>query len=137
HMLNTPYVNQKGTGYLVCDNGVYALNPAVPIYTDVDDFTAAYQAGQRAVPDATIKHYEAACRLYTGTFLVEDLYADWSQIRREQLVQLYLTMCADLAEYCLANGRYDAAIGWASSVVQENRCDESAYRQLMIAYAAS
>jgi DNA-binding SARP family transcriptional activator len=136
-MLNEQYVGHKGAGYLLCDNGMYALNPAVPIYTDVDDFIAAYEAGRRAAPDAVIEHYERACRIYSGPFLVEDLYADWSQIRREQLIQLYLTMCARLAEHCLIHERYDAAISWASSILQENRCDEAAYRQLMIAYAAS
>jgi DNA-binding SARP family transcriptional activator len=136
-MLNSPYVNQKGTGYLVCDNGVYELNTAVAIHIDVDDFVLAYQAGQHTTPPTAIEHYENACQLYIGPFLVEDLYADWSQIRREQLVQMYLTMCAALVEHCLANERYDPAIDWAGRILSENRCDEAAYRQLMRAYSAT
>jgi DNA-binding SARP family transcriptional activator len=136
-MLNAQNIQQKGTGYLVYDNGMYALNPAAHIHTDVDDFVATYQAGRYAAHQQAIENYEAACRLYTGPFLVEDLYADWSQIRREQLVQMYLTMCARLVEDCLASERYDAAIDWGGRILSENRCDEVIYRQLMFAYAAT
>lgn len=136
-MLSAPNLHQKGTGYLVYDNGVYSLNPAAQVHTDVDDFVAAYQTGRYAAHEQVIENYEAACRLYTGPFLVEDLYADWSQIRREQLVQMYLTMCAKLAENCLANERYDTGIDWASRILSENRCDEAVYRQLMLAYATT
>jgi DNA-binding SARP family transcriptional activator len=68
--------------------------------------------------------------------LLDDLYADWSQIRREQLTQNYLTMCRALAANAFANRRYDQVVRWITMILEDNRCDEAAYRQLMSAYAA-
>lgn len=133
--LNGDYVREKGMGYLLCENGAYQLNPAVRIEIDADAFMEQYRAGQRAGGAAAVPHFEAACRLYTGPYLTEDLYADWSVIRREQLAQAYLTMCAALAGRYLDDGALDEAARWANATLAENRCDEVAYRQLMCAYA--
>lgn len=135
--LNAGLSLAKGAGYIVCEGNLYQLNPATRIRVDVDTFVEAYQAGRRAPSSTMIARYEAACQLYAGPLLVEDLYADWTQIRREQLVQMYGEMCAALADDCLERGRYEAAIDWASRTLHENRCDEAAYRRLMLAYAGA
>ena len=133
--LNGNYEQQKGMGYLRYENGAYQLNQAVTIQVDIDDFMALYRAGEQTTGTEAAQHFEAACRLYTGPFLAEDLYADWSLIRREQLTQFYLNMCNSLAEHYLAEERPEEAAKWARAVLEENRCDEAAYRQLMQAYA--
>lgn len=135
--LNGEYAHQKGAGYLVHENGFYGLNPVATIEIDADKLLAGYAAGQRAWGSGAIAHYGAACHLYTGPFLSEDIYADWSQIRREQLTQAYLTMCATLAAHYESNGCFDAAVGWTLKILEENRCDEAAYRRLMRAHAAA
>jgi DNA-binding SARP family transcriptional activator len=130
--LNNGYVSDAGGGYILCNNGVYQLNPAVPIRTDVDEFLAFYRAGkQQPGIGAAVAHYEAACHLYKGAFLTEDLYVDWPIIQREQLNQAYLTMCGALSEHYLAIGSYEDAAKWASAILKENNCDEVAHRQLM------
>jgi DNA-binding SARP family transcriptional activator len=80
-------------------------------------------------------HYEGACKLYTGPFLPEDLYANWSFVQREQLSQTNLAMCSALAEYYIDAGRYEDAIKWATTILKEDHCDEAAHRQLMRTYA--
>ena len=135
--LNAGLSLAKGAGYIVCEGNLYQLNPATRIRVDVDTFVEAYQAGRRAPSATMIARYEAACQLYAGPLLVEDLYADWTQIRREQLVQMYGEMCAALADDCLERGHYEAAIDWARHTLHENRCDEAAYRRLMLAYAGA
>jgi DNA-binding SARP family transcriptional activator len=134
--LNNGYTNDPGGGYIICKNGVYQPNPATSIKTDVDTFLLFYQAGRQRGGEERIAHFEKACHLYKGPFLAEDLYADWTFVRREQLSQKFLTMCHALAKHYLATGHYEAAVHWASAVIEENRCDEEAYRQLMQAYAA-
>jgi DNA-binding SARP family transcriptional activator len=74
--------------------------------------------------------------LYSGPFLAEDLYADWAFMRREQLAQYHVTMCNALTSHALAAGRYAAAAQWAAAMLEADRCNESALRQLMRAYAA-
>jgi len=123
-------------GYITCKNGVYQLNAEVAVYTDVNEFLSCYKRGIQEKENG-IALFERACRLYVGPFLVEDIYSDWSLIQREQLAQMYFTMCSALVEHFLRTGRYADAITWATATLKENRCDEAAYRQLMIAYAAN
>ena len=134
--LNHGYVKDSGGGYILCKNRVYELNPLVPLRTDVDEFLEYYQAGRQSSGNVMVAYYKRACDLYTGPFLSEDLYTDWSFIRRKQLNQVYLTMCNALAEYCLEAGRYEYAMRWIGAMLKENRCDEGAHQQLMRAYAA-
>lgn len=135
--LNRGYENNQGGGYILCRNQVYLLNPAIPIQSDVDEFLAFYQVGRQARGSAMAAQYEKACHLYTGPFLTEDLYANWSFMRREQLSQVYLAMCNSLAEYYLEMGCYEDTIKWARAILKENLYDEAAHRYLIRAYALS
>jgi len=134
--LNQGYDCDPGGGYILCRNQLYQINSSVTLQTDVDKFLTLYQAGQRANPPEMIVDYEHACRLYRGPFLTEDLYESWSTRRREQLSQTYLTMCNVLSTHFLEAAHYERAAHWAKAILDENRCDEDAHRQLMRAYAA-
>ena len=132
--LNSGYEGISGGGYILCKQGAYQINPSVSLSTDVEEFVSLYQAGQHA--GDTIALYEQACALYTGPFLTEDLYADWYSLRREQLSHMYLTMCNTLVEEFTKLRHYERAITWAIALLEENGCDEDAYRHLMCLYAA-
>jgi DNA-binding SARP family transcriptional activator len=127
----------KGGGYICCEDGIYQINPSVAVHCDVDAFLIAYTLGRKEEGASAAAHFEVACRLYKGPFLVEDIYADWSVIRREQLAHMYLTMCASLSTYAIETHHYEDAIQWATSILTENRCDEGAYRCLMLAHASA
>jgi DNA-binding SARP family transcriptional activator len=132
--LNEGYASGRGGGYVLCENGIYSLNPAVDVDVDVDRFLSCIQAGERATGEVAIAHFEAACRLFTGPFLPEDLYVDWSQFQREQLTRRYMTACGVLARHHLGVGRFDEAVAWATRLLEEDRCHEEAYRQIMRAH---
>jgi DNA-binding SARP family transcriptional activator len=127
--------SEPSRSYIVCKNRVYALNASVAIQTDVDEFLHCYHTGQRGAAER-VTLYEKACQLYTGPFLAEDLYADWSFIQREQLTRAYLTMRNELTDYYLKAGRYEEAAQSAHAVLKENRCDEAAHRHLIQVYIA-
>jgi DNA-binding SARP family transcriptional activator len=122
-------------GYILCKQGVYQLNPAVAWHSDVEEFLALYDAGGKASGKAAASYYERACSLYTRPFLMEDLYADWSFPRREQLRQIRREMCSALATHYLEIRSYEQASRWGALIIEENRCDEAAYQQLMHIYA--
>lgn len=124
-----------GQGYLVCHNHVYSLSPVAMIHTDVEAFQLYYQRGRRSSEERVV-FYEKACQLYTGPFLSEDLYADWSFFLREQFNQIYLTMCRALVTHYFEIHRYEEAARWATLILAQDRCDEAAHRQLMQIYAA-
>lgn len=121
--------------YILYKNRMYTLNPALSLQTDVDIFRAYYQQGQQQAEER-IFYYERACRLYSGPFLVEDLYADWSALQREKLCHSYLAMCSALAHHYLQTQRYAEAQTWATAMLTENRCDETAHRLLIQIYIA-
>jgi len=124
--------------YILCKNGTYSLNAAVAVHTDVEEFLCHYQAGKQMSEDQEkqVACYEQACALYTGSFLPEDIYADWSSQQREQLAQTYLTMCGILTDHYLKVKRYEDAAQTAQAILKENRYDEAAHRQLIRTYAA-
>lgn len=134
--LNSGFDCDPGGGYILCKNRVYQLNPLISLRTDVDEFLAFYQLGQQSGSDRAALQFEKACQLYTGPFLTEDLYADWSFMRREQLSHIYLSMCGTLAEYYLESGLYENTLKWATAILKENQSDEAAHRQLIRAYFA-
>jgi len=133
--LNQDYTGESGYGYLMSSNHVYHFNPAVEIRTDVDDFLHYYRVGQQK-SEERVALYEKACSLYRGIFLPEDAYADWSFIRREQLSQIYLSMCGTIADYYLKAKRFEDAANWAISMLKENHCDEKAHQNLIKIYSA-
>lgn len=134
--LNRDVVDRPGGGYILCKGQIYSLNPNVALHIDVDEFLALYHAGQAASGSEAMALYERACKLYSGPFLPEDLYAEWSFLTREELTKTYLTMCDALAEFALAHGNYHAAMQWANAILKVDRCEEQAHRQLIRAYAA-
>ncbi len=134
--LNSDYSSDPGGGYVLCKDQFYLLNPAAEIRTDVDEFLSLWQAAKQASGNEIPHLYARACCLYTDSFLIEDMYADWSFAKREQLSQTYLTMCRALLVYCLDAGYYEDAAKWAGEILKEDRCDEDAHRQLIRIYAA-
>jgi len=134
--LNNGYHCGLGEGYILCKDGVYQFNPLVTIRTDVDEFLSLWQAGRQSGESESAALYERACNLCSGPFLVEDMYADWSFIQREQLKQIYFTMCRFLAGYYLKIRRYEDAVKWAGAILREDHCDEAAHRQLILIYVA-
>ena len=133
--LNNSHGRAHKDGYILYKQRAYQLNPSIPLRIDVDDFLALYNAGNRAGRESAIGYYERACHIYSRPFLVEDIYADWSFVRREQLRQIHIYMCTALTEHYLAAHTYSKAAHWATVIIEENRCDEVAYRLLMKAYA--
>src|SRR6266704_6035784 len=121
--LNHGYTCEPGSGYIVCKNRVYYLNPAVAIRTDVDEFLQCYEA-ERRTNEERVAFYEKASSLYTGPFLSEDLYADWSFLQREHLNRIYLAMCSVLTDHYLRTERYEDAEKRATAILKVNRCDE-------------
>ncbi|HBE24966.1 MAG TPA: hypothetical protein DDW33_04680 [Ktedonobacter sp.] len=133
--LNSGYEHEAGSGYIVCKNSVYYLNKEITMHLDVDNFLHYFQQGQRT-SEGRVAFYEQACSLYTGPFLPEDIYADWSFLQREQLSQKYLAMCRVLAHHYQKMNHYEEAARWATLILKEDHCDEAAHRQLIQVFKA-
>jgi DNA-binding SARP family transcriptional activator len=122
-------------------DGCYMFNPAIPVWTDVEAFDAAWKAGARIersgdLPRA-IPHYEAAERLYRGDYFEDDSFEDWMLVRREELKETYLRVQDKLSHHWFAQGAIENAIdGWKKILVKDP-WREDVYRHLMVSFARS
>ncbi|HXX78292.1 MAG TPA: BTAD domain-containing putative transcriptional regulator [Ktedonobacteraceae bacterium] len=133
--LNRGYSCEPGSGYIMFKNRAYYLSTDVLIESDVDQFLHYYQTGRQA-KEERVAQYEKACSLYSGPFLLEDIYANWSFLQREHLSRVYIEMCKTLTDDYLKVKRYEDAERWATALLKENHCDEATHRKLMQIYAA-
>jgi DNA-binding SARP family transcriptional activator len=127
--------NQTKHRYIFCKNHTYFLDPAIALYTDVDEFLGYHSQGQRD-SEKRITSFEKACSLYRGPFLWEEIYADWSSSQRDQLALMYLNMCRALLEHYFQAKCYEVATSWAQAILKEDNCDEFAHQKLIQIYAA-
>jgi DNA-binding SARP family transcriptional activator/Tol biopolymer transport system component len=99
---------------------------------DADEFT---ELGQDALRTTDPKNYEAALSLYQDDLLPEDLYQDWTTIRREQLRTLHRKLVLKLARLNGTEGVYGQTIERLKELVTRDALDEEAHRELMRLYA--
>ena len=81
------FVAREGTAYRV--------RPEADLWVDATEFESACEAGLHGAlsgsdSEEALGNLRAALRLYTGDYLPEALYDDWSAETRERLLTLYL-----------------------------------------------
>jgi len=124
------YINRCGLAY--------GLDPDADLSIDAAEFRDGLRRAARletADPDAALGAYRAAIDLYTGEYLPDALYEDWSSLERERLQTLYLSGAMRLAALLLPRGGYQEAIDLCQSVLTLDRYWEEAYRIMMLSHA--
>ena len=128
-------VSAAGSPLLTVDGG-YLLSTDGTVALDVAAFEAAVSAGRRYLEtnslDQAIQAFEAACELYGGDFLAEDLYASWTFLERERLLQLNLSALMELAEAYALQGRYRRAVRLCEQILTVDPIREAVYYRLML-----
>ena len=122
-------------------DGTYSLTrDAADVWVDIEALTALWRRASRAESardaDAAYAGYREVEALYEGDFLEEDIYDDWTIIRREQLRDMYLDAVSKLAELAVRSGNHRDAIRYSHKVIDADPCREDAYRTLMLAHGA-
>ena len=125
------FVAREGTAYRV--------RPEADLWMDATEFERVCEAGLHGPlsgsgADETLGHLRAALRLYTGDYLPDALYDDWSAETRERLLTLYLRAADRLAGALIDRGQYDEALTACQAILAHDNCWERAYRQMMLAY---
>ena len=117
----------------------YGINSKVALYIDAEQFEHHWQAGKhlerQGKDEDAIAEYDAAVTLYEGDFLEDDIYEDWTLIRRETLKDKYLAILAKLADYSMQKADYDGAIVYCEKVLGKDCCREDVYHRLMTCYS--
>jgi LuxR family maltose regulon positive regulatory protein len=113
----------------------YFFNRSVHYWFDVEEFEEAIRRAQSvwaSDPAKAAKHYQSAVVLYGGDF-VQDLSTglDWCLLKREELLQKYLTALQRLGDYCHSAGSYADAVGFYERILEKDNYQESAYQGIM------
>jgi ATP/maltotriose-dependent transcriptional regulator MalT len=107
------------------------------VVVDVEAFLADARAGLAAVaagdPGALIPLARAEAA-YSGEFLEEDLYEDWSTVLREEARTTYLSVAMALADLALGAGDHEGAARYLLRVLARDPYDERAHLHLVAAY---
>lgn len=120
---------------VITSNGHFQINPEVSLWVDVEEFEQGWHAGWRLARAGHTKEalaeYERVEALYTGDYLADDVYADWTLLRRESLRDAYATILTMLATISFSEGDYPGSIIWAQKLLSQDNCREDAYRLLI------
>lgn len=133
HHLDDPFA------FIAREGTAYRLRPEADLWLDAAEFEAACEAGLRGPltgsgAQETLSRLRAALHLYTGDYLPEALYDDWSVEARERLLTLYLRAADRLAGALIDCNQYDEALTTCQAILAHDDCWERAYRLMMLAY---
>lgn len=125
--------------FVLFRQGSYALNPALRLWVDAEDFherlALARAAEQRGDLPAALAEYHAALATYQSALLLEDRYDDWLVPHRQSLQESFVQVLQRLRAHHLERGDLEACIGVATRLLEVDRCDEDAHRVLMRCYS--
>ena len=123
---------------IVYRNGSYGLNSNLDLWVDADEVEELWEQGVRFERDGrraeAAQRYEAAELRFRGDYLEDDLYEEWTLLRRETLRDAYLHLLGKLASWCMEDRDYGSCIARCHKLLAEDPYREDAYRLLMQCY---
>lgn len=118
------------------DDETYQFNRAVDYEYDVEKFMREISLAKNAEGlDAQIKHLKAAVSVYLGPFMPKGEQS-WIIAQREQYQQLFIENGLILANLLMQQGHHSTAIQYSKRILDQDPCNEAAYRLLMVIYAS-
>ena len=109
------------------------IRPDADVWVDADAFEQLLSEAAHA--DDPTELWEQADRLYAGEYLPVDLYVDWASQRREALLNRWTELQFNLSRSREQRGDVPGAVLALQRVLESDRCDERAARELMLLLA--
>ncbi len=117
-----------------CD-GFYRVAPVHRVETDVERFHALVEAGRSAEIgdrlDEAAALYRRAAATYTGEFLADCPYDDWTMLPREELRMAYVDLLDRWSGVLAAAGRDSECVEVGRLVLRQDACREDVHRLIM------
>jgi DNA-binding SARP family transcriptional activator len=137
---NVPCVELGFRDLVVMSGNNFQVNPDARLWVDAEAFERHWHSGWRLVQagfrEEAAHEYEQAESLYTGDYLEDDPYSDWTLLRREALRDAYAGILTMLATMSLGARDYTGTIIWAQKLLAQDNCHEDAYYLLMSSHVA-
>lgn len=118
--------------YILFKDDILTLNDAI-VWIDKDEFEHLIQLGRQQ--NDKLSYYEAARTLYQGDFLPDDIYEEWANSPRVNLMKAYADLLQRIAHIYTQRGDYNKAISCLRDHLTIDPTHEEAYRDLMCLYA--
>lgn len=107
------------------------LSPEVSL--DIDEFRACARSARSAKNRLDL--YEEAISLYKGDLLIEDRYAEWTEVPRRELRDLHNDLLVELSQLYAAEGKLELAAERLQRLLEADPLNEDANRLMMRVYA--
>ena len=101
------------------------------VTVDNERFLDAIAGLTGAETHPTTHQLEVVERLYTGEFMAEDIYEDWSQPARDEVRTAYSDLLRRIVGEARANGEVDRALRAGLTLLDLDPWDESAYLEII------
>jgi LuxR family transcriptional regulator, maltose regulon positive regulatory protein len=127
---NAVYRVRKAVGKetILFEGNIYRFNHALDYEEDAETFERMIElAHNTSDVKRRIQHFEAALKVYKGTYL-PDIHFEWAQIRRSRLRVRYLEGLLDLARLYMEMKQYDQALISVEHAIDEDHLFEEAYQ---------
>ncbi|MBI4498260.1 MAG: PAS domain-containing protein [Chloroflexi bacterium] len=126
---------QESSHFLISDQASLRLNPAAPVWTDVDEFRSLLREARvleaQGRAPAALERYQRALALYQGDYLASEGDADWCLEQREHLREQHLQALERLALLSAGQGAYDQSISAWQQALTLDPTREIAWQGLM------
>ncbi len=130
--------NAPGIKFIEFKDDRYYIHPNIEIQSDIQKFLAHHKAARqmelRGEQESMLQEYRAATEVYTGDFMEEDLYEEWTMEYREQYREMYMQTLERLSHFYCMNGKPLTAITLAERILRNDGTRESAHRRLMFCF---
>ena len=121
--------------WILFQDGNYMINAEADLWADVDEFEYHWQVArvlekEGSTAEAILEHRNAE-QLYKGDYMEDNLYDEWSTLRREALKDTYLSILGRLADYSMQEADYEGCAVYCQKILGKDPCREDAYQRLM------
>jgi DNA-binding SARP family transcriptional activator len=127
--------------HIICANGFYQLDPAVPVWTGVEELDRLVAQARRLEAEGhtgrAFETYQEAERLYRGNLLEDVPLAEWATAERSRLLSAYVELANRLADLYAERGDHASAIRICNRVLTRDSWNEESARRKMRSYATS
>lgn len=127
-----------GRSHIICGDGSYRLDPAMPVWVDAEEFDQLVSAAGHSQDENRIDEAFESCRaadgLYRGDFLSDAMGTDWTATERDRLRARYVVLGNQLAELHTLRGEHHCAIAVLDRVLGTDPWNEDSARIKMRCY---
>ena len=138
HFKNAIYRVRHAIGKecIILDGDHYYFNKNMDYHFDVIDFQREISIIKKSSDwDEQYQHYKKAVTLYKGPYL-SDINSIWIQKERNALHEKYINLLKDMSEIAFNAENFKQAIEISQEILQNDQCNEDAYRIAMRSQAA-